>query len=340
MDVFSTNVLTGVVNSLKPAPQFLLDRYFGMVQTEESEEIHFDVVTRGRRVAPFVSPLVEGQIVESRGFRTETFKPAYLKPKTPFNPRRALKRAPGESLTGSYSGQQRIDILVRQDLSDHRNMIDRRLEVMASQALVDAKVTVTGEKYPTVVVDFGRDASLSVSLDWTGGANKLDALQDLAQMILKAEGVGVMDVTMSVDVWKVFRADAVVEKRLDTRRVVDNAMSMEAQIQEGGVYMGTIDGFNIFVYSGWYIDPADDTEKPIFPDGTLVLTGAALEGVRAFGAVAEATDANDVTLRAVPYAPTSWVDRDPPMRYIMTQSAPLVVPYRVNASAKADVTLS
>lgn len=340
MDVFSTNILTGVINSLKPAPQFLLNRYFGTVQTEESEEIHFDVVSRGRRIAPFVSPLVEGQIMESRGHETKTFKPAYLKPKTPFNPRRALKRAPGEPMAGAYSGQQRMDILVRQDLADHRDQIDRRLEVMASEAMVSGQVTVSGEKYQTVVVNFGRDASLSVVVDWSGAADKLNNLQDIAQLILKAEGVGVMDVTMSIDVWKVFRADDTVQKRLDTRRVVDNAMSMDAQIQEGGVYMGTIDGFNIFVYSGWYIDPADGQEKPIFPDGTLVMTGAALEGVRAFGAIAEATDDNNVILRAVPYAPTSWVERDPPMRYVMTQSAPLVVPYRVNASASASVTLA
>jgi hypothetical protein len=48
-------------------------------------------------------------------------------------------------------------------------MINRRLEVMASEALRTGKVTVTGEQYPTTVVDYGRDAGLTVVLT---GANR------------------------------------------------------------------------------------------------------------------------------------------------------------------------
>ena len=62
MDFFSTDVLNTVVANTLGNPQFLIDRYFGTVQTETSEEIHFDVLDGKRRIAPFVSPLVEGQI--------------------------------------------------------------------------------------------------------------------------------------------------------------------------------------------------------------------------------------------------------------------------------------
>ena len=36
MDMFSTNVLMGVVASLIQAPRFLLGKFFGLVQTETS----------------------------------------------------------------------------------------------------------------------------------------------------------------------------------------------------------------------------------------------------------------------------------------------------------------
>ena len=49
-DIYSTDVLNTVVASLLGDPQFLLDRYFGTVQTETSEEIHFDVLD-GKRLA-------------------------------------------------------------------------------------------------------------------------------------------------------------------------------------------------------------------------------------------------------------------------------------------------
>ncbi|EMM8062991.1 TPA: major capsid protein, partial [Morganella morganii subsp. morganii] len=37
------------------------------------------------------------------------------------------------------------------------------------------------------------------------------------------------------------------------------------------------------------------------------------------------------------YAPKSWLQHDPAQRFIMVQSAPLVIPSRVNASLCAVV---
>ncbi len=336
-DMFSTDVLIRTVNSMKVAPSFLLDRFFPNIQTEESEEIHFDVQNRTRRIAPFVSPLVEGKVVEAQGFTTNTFKPAYLKQKTPFDPRRPLRRAMGEQIGGSLNPQDRLRMNLALTLQDHIDMINRRLEVMAAEALRLGRVTVSGENYPTRVVDFGRDSGHTIvkgaAAKWgDSGVKPLDDLQDWAQIVLKTEGAQPVDVVMDVDTWKVFRADATVEKRLDTRRVSDNAMRLDAQISEGGVYMGTVDGFNIWVYSGWYIDDAG-VEQPILPSGTVILSGPQLEGVRAFGAIQD----HDAGLVALPYYPKSWVTPDPSQRWIMTQSAPLVVPTRVNACLSASV---
>src|SRR5215467_10035264 len=135
-DLFSTNVLTRVVESLLGDPQFLLDRYFGTVQTEISEEIHFDTMDGKRRVTPFVSPLVEGQIVTDLGFKTSTFKPAYCKDKRVFDMNRPFKRGPGEQIGGSSSPGARLQALIAQSQLDQLNMLRRRLEVMSSEVLV------------------------------------------------------------------------------------------------------------------------------------------------------------------------------------------------------------
>lgn len=339
MDLFSTNALTGAINSLKsPAPMGFLSAYFPNVQTETTEEIHFDVISRSRRIAPFVSPLVEGKIVEAQGYNTKTFKPAYIKPKTPFTPGRAIKRLAGEPIAGSMNPAQRIAKLLQQDLTDHREMVDRRLEVMAAEALYSGKVTVTGEGYGTVVVDFGRDANHTVVLGagskWgDSGVSPLDDLQSWALTVLQTEGAMANDVNMTVDVWNVFKKNAEVQARLDTRRVVDNAMSMAAVMHEGRVYMGTVDNFNIYVYAGWYVDPVDGQEKPIMPAGTVVLAGAQLAGTQAFGAIQD----HDANMEAMPIFTKSWVEKDPGVRYLLSQSAPLVVPTRVNSTFAATV---
>src|SRR5262252_2281035 len=127
MDLWSTNTLNRVIADLKGMTQFLLDRYFPTVQVEQAEEIHFDIVDGTRRIAPFVSFLQEGQIVASPGYRTGTFKPAYVKDKRVFDMNRPFKRSAGENIGGSMSPMDRLRALVARDMEDQKNMLNRRL---------------------------------------------------------------------------------------------------------------------------------------------------------------------------------------------------------------------
>ncbi len=337
-DLFSTNTMLTVVNSLIPAPQFFLDKFFPTVETQDTAEIHFDVLNKTRKLAPFVSPVVAGKVLVQNGFTTKTFKPAYIKPKYVFNPRRALRRSAGEPIGGNISAGDRVGLLMAQDLQDQMDMINRRLEWMAAEAICTGAVTVTGEQYPTVNVNFGRDPALTVVLTganrWgQSGIKPLDSLQDWAQLIMQKTGVMPTEVVMDVATWKVFRNDVDVKERLNILRI-NSTMQLDAQMTEGGVFMGNVDGFNIFVYAGWYLDD-NDVEQALVPSGTVIMagSGAQVEGLRAFGAI-EDFNAN---LQALQYFPKSWQENDPSVRYIMTQSAPLVVPRRINATFAATV---
>ena len=57
------------------------------------------------------------------------------------------------------------------------------------------------------------------------------------------------------------------------------------------------------------------------------------EGVRAYGAIRD----EDAGFQALPYFAKSWKENDPSVRYLLMQSAPLTVPYRINASFCATV---
>ena len=81
MDIFDTNVLVQVVPNLLVAQNWLLDRFFPNVVTSDTEFVSIDVDIGLRRMSPFVSPLVQGKLVESRKVQTNTFKPAYIKDK-------------------------------------------------------------------------------------------------------------------------------------------------------------------------------------------------------------------------------------------------------------------
>lgn len=336
MDLFSTNTMLGVIDSLVKPSQFLLNRYFGAIQTEQSEEIHFDVMDKTRSLAPFVSPVVAGQIVNSKGFTTSTFKPAYIKDKRVFDANRPLKRMAGEPLTGSLNPANRLRVILANEVVDQVERIQRRLEVMAAEALRTGALTITGDNYPTANVNFNRNSDLTVTLTgaakWgQAGVKPLDLLQDWAQLVLQKSGAMPTDVIMSVDTWKVFREDTQVQKRLDQFRG-NSTMAQTTQIEEGGVFMGVIDGFNIYVYSGWYVNDSN-VETAILPAGTVILTGSQVQGVQAFGAIRDEA----AGFQALPYYPKSWVEEDPSARILLMQSAPLIVPTRVNASFSATV---
>ena len=108
MDIYSTAVLSAVIAELpQPAP-FILNSFFRNIQTETSEEIHFDVDTGRRRLSPFVAPIVAGQVVLDKGYTTKVFAPAYIKDKRVFDSNRPFKRVIGEQIGGTQNPAQRL----------------------------------------------------------------------------------------------------------------------------------------------------------------------------------------------------------------------------------------
>lgn len=338
MDLYTTSTLTTVVASLLGDPQFLVDRYFGATQTEVSEEIHFDVMDGKRRIAPFVSPLVEGQIVTEQGFSTYTFKPAYIKDKRVFDMNKPLKRSPGEQIGGTLAPADRLRALIAIQLQDQRTMLNRRFEVMAGEILATGKCTISGDKYPTVIVDFGRNPLNTVvpAILWSDPtANPLTDLATWSAVGLQTQGFTLPDVIMTPDSWAAFSTNKIVSDRLNLYRGIGAPPSLNLQqpAAEGAVYMGTIDTFNIWQYLGWYVDPADGIEKTILPPKHVIMTSPLLAGVQAYGAIRD----EEAGLQPLPVFVKSWIEPDPSVRFIMLQSAPLLVPYRPNGSLSATV---
>jgi hypothetical protein len=138
---------------------------------------------------------------------------------------------------------------------------------------------------------------------------------------------------MDVATWKVFRSDVNVKDRIGLQRKLGEMPSLDQSAQQGkGLrFMGTIDDFNIFTYADWYVDD-NGTEQPMLPSGTVIMCGE-VEGVRAYGAIRD----EKAGYQALPFFSKSWVEEDPAVRYLLLQSAPLVVPYRVDATFCATV---
>ncbi len=98
-------------------------------------------------------------------------------------------------------------------------------------------------------------------------------------------------------------------------------------------YVGSIGDFDIFVYNDVYINDAG-VETKLLPANTVILGSKdGLEGTRCYGAIRD-EKANWTANR---YFTKSWLEEDPSVRWMLLQSAPLVVPYRPNAVACVTV---
>lgn len=343
VDIYSPAVLNRVVQDLKvTAPSlFLLDTFFPESQVSLDDKIHFDVITGKPRLAPFVAPYVEGQIVQRLGYETKSVSPAYIKDKRIFEATRAPRRLPGDPIGGAIDPADNRRRLLAQDSDDQIGMLNRRLEWMASSILRTGSVTITGEKYPTTVVNFGRDAALTVTLTGTdlwpdAGSDPIGDLEDFSGLIREKSGATAIDVVMAENVWKALRGKQAVKDLLDKSSGLDARTSLNLGpdgSRAGATFKGYLGEFRLWVYTETYVDAAGATQNFLPANYLIMANPVALEGVRQFGRIWD----EEAGWQALDYYQKSWINPDPSVRFLLMQSAPLTVPYRINASLCAKV---
>lgn len=337
--VYDTHTLMGVVEKVQTLSSYWLDLCFPQTQLFDTEFIDFDMVDKGKRLAPFVSPMAQGKVMSAKGFSTRRFKPAYVKPKDIVDAARVIKRRPGEAYTGSLSREQRYNAVVADIIANHMEMQRNRQEWMAAQAILNGSVVVTGEDYPTQVVDFGRDGGLTKTLGagsrWNeSGVDPVADLESWALEVLDKSGAGVTRVTMGTSAFKAFYANPAVKEQLDTTyRGTAAEISGAPVAQYGGVYRGRLGNLEIWTYSDWYEDDASNKVQMLDSRDVVLTAGPGVQGVRCFGAIMDA----DNGFMPAEIFPKMWKQEDPSAIFLMTQSAPLMVPTRVNATCRVRV---
>jgi hypothetical protein len=343
VDVFSTEVLNRVVDNMVDRTSFLTDTFFPSVDVQDGETILFDTTNGRKLVTPFVHPKAEAPIIADQGYETDSFRPAYAKDKRLFDPNKGTKRLPGEKIGGELTPAQRIDRAIKANLGEQIEMLGLRQEIMAGEVLSTGKLTITGERYPTTVVDFKRRAQNTVILAggpdaWgaVGAARKpYDSLDYEAQELSDATGFGATDVVFGIEAWKLYKADLLTDahkdefdKTLTNLQMSEVARSYVLQPRDGVVYRGRVGYLRLWTYSGTYTDPEDMVTKDIIdPYAVIIGNASALDGVRHFGAI---KDFDNNGLQARQYFVKSRTIFDPSGLEFLMQSAPLLVPYRRN----------
>lgn len=92
ISMFDTRVMLPALEQMFSAKTYLRDTFFKNTQTFETETVDIDVYKGKRRVAVYVSPTDEGQVVTRAGYSTKSYKPPYIKEKMPTSAEDVLKR--------------------------------------------------------------------------------------------------------------------------------------------------------------------------------------------------------------------------------------------------------
>ncbi len=342
-NLYDTHDLIEVQEHLDPMPMFWLDTLFNEEMRFDSEWIDLEKIDNSRTLAPLVVPTAQGVPTYERAAEAKRFRAAYMKPKDPVTPDRAIKRRAGESLGGSLSMEARENAIIADILQHHRDSIMRHWEVMAARAVIDGKVTLEAEDYPRTVVDFQRDPAHTVTLGagtgWNeSGADLVGNLNAWRETIRRAKFGGVAGrLVLGKNVVSHFTKNPDVRELLDTqiRGTEGNSFNIGVRSGEEVEYIGRFNGgLEVYAYDAYYEDRAGNQYDILDPD-SIVLVGAGIRGVRCFGAIMD----RKANFQPMSIYPKMWEADDPAGLWMMSQSAPLMIPMRPNCSLTAKVVL-
>lgn len=343
-ELFETRTMLAALEQRKPPRSFLRDTFFSTVETFDTEHIDIDIIKGKRKMAPFVSPLIEGKLLERTGFETRTLKPAYIKPKRVTTAADVFKRTPGETI---YAGQktpaQRAAEILGKDLAEIDDQIIRREEWMAAQLLTTGKVRCVGDGID-VLVDFLMPAThlpvLTSTALWSAPttAEPISNLRTWKRLLGKDSGVAPSIVIMDTDAYDAFFKNTKevrgVGNLFDLQRIFLGQIEPK-DLGNGVTYIGRLTelGIDVYTYEEWYVDENDkNTEKPMIPSGRVIMGNPSVRTSRSYGAIKDLK-----SLNAVPRFPKTWETDDPSVRFVSVQSAPLLCFHEIETLLCATV---
>lgn len=281
-----TRVLINSVKKMYPVITFLKDRYFPDGRVFYSEKALVESKKKGKKVAPFVVPVVGGIAMEKDGYNAYEIEAPFIAPKMPVTAADLAAKAFGESPESGRSPESRQNEVVAEHVDDLRNSIYRRFEEMSGEIITTGKVVMehyanandaaTGTNPIVMQLQYFNDTFDNRYIFGTKAFSamtaeeRLNALFDAAA-VLRGRGVHATDLVMTGDVSQMLFTDKDFMQFYDIRRFEAGEINPK-ELPSGVVYNGSlnINGviFALFTYDETFED-LDGTVKPIFPKGTI-----------------------------------------------------------------------
>lgn len=338
-DMFGAREMTQAVLQMKPVPNFFRSTFFRRpAETHNTLIVDIDIYKGQAKVAPYTKVTSKSKPVSRTEFKTGAFTIPYIKISRSLTAVQTLMRSPGEDIYSGRTPQQRAEEQLAKDLRELEEMIQRAEELQAAQAITNAKIIIKGEEVDAEI-DLGRDPALTFTVAgadlWTAGTADIHAqLREYARLVFSKSGFTPDVLIAGPAALDAFFANVQVQSLLDNRRLVTGQVQTAPSTAPfpGARSYGEFAGYDLWESHEFYLDDADNLEKPFVPEDSIILASRNMRCVPHYGPILDFG-----SLQSVRRFAKSIEEQDPSVKTAILQSAPAMINHDPDATAKIKV---
>lgn len=342
MDLFTPEIMDGVIRALPPVNTFFKDTFFNVAKPEYAEKVRVEFVKGTRKVAPFVNLKDKAKVIKKLGYVSDTYETPVVRVKDVTDIEDMLKRLPGELLQNSgITPLDRGIQLMAEQMSSFEDMIARREEWMCVKAMMDGVIHVVGEGV-NYDIDFGFTNKSTVSTLWDSATGTPTPHADLQAAVLACKKNGYRTPNICImerSAYNAFIDACKKDEYFKNQKDIFDVMTIRPERRSDAVtFVGRLrdPDLDIYVYDEWFVDdwtdPENPVEEPLMPKGKILLASTAARYSMYYG-LQVFTDPQTQNFRQVigTRAADSWVQKDPDARFLTLNARPLPVPHEVDS---------
>lgn len=346
VSIYEPRTMGKIVTRMPAVHTFFKSTFFKHNETFHTKSVDVDFKKGNRALAPFVHRKIGGKTIPNSGYQTKQYTPPLVAPNKITTVDDLLKRQAGESLYGGKTPAERAVEKLARDFVELDEMITRREEWMAAQAIFTGTIPIIGEGIDEVI-DFSftnKETINTAAKKWSSTSS--DPIGDLKRWRKQVQKKGFVNCdicVMSDDVATAFINHEKVQKILDIK-AYDLAVIKPKQLPNGVTYIGSLksEGLDIYTYNEWYLDnwtnPNKPEQKPLVPEKTLSLLSSGADYSMYYGAVTLIDEkSKDFFTVEGTRVPDTWIKKNPARRFLQINSNPLPIPHEVDSWFVAKV---
>ncbi len=324
--------LTRAIHKLKTPPRLLRDLIFKSRNTNETDTIDVDIVVGGKNMAPFVTDVEGGIIVQGTGRESRSIKTPRIRIKHSLTPKKLRgERGIGQTFyaTGPKSVADAQKQKVMLEYLELKKKVETREEWMCAQALKGSiKVVQDNIEFN---VDYRRPDTHKIVLGAGDRWNEPDGdpksdIQDASDLMVDS-GYTPNLLLGGTEAVKHLLKKTEKDKWFDAKHLKAGSFDWRTT----SLYQGNYGGLDVYRYGSTFEDASGSKEKLIDADKIYMIDTSARYSIE-YGIIMdlEASIVGELFGK-------SWFEKDPSVLWNLIESRPLPVTWEPDAIVELDV---